>query len=157
PDDAQPDDAQPHRVQPDRPVRGFWSDNSSGAHPDVVAALVRANDGHVPSYREDPWSARLAETAREVFGPDARIFPVLNGTGANVIALQALLQRWECAVTSTDSHVVTDESTAPQLVGGSTLRAVPTPDGKLTPALVAPVFDGYDGTVHHARPAGLCV
>lgn len=136
-------------------TRGFWSDNGSGAHPAVLEALHDAAIGHAPSYGADPWSERLAETTREVFGPRAQIFPVFNGTGANVVALQVLLQRWECAVASTDSHVVTDESTAPQLVGGSTVRAVPTPDGKLTPDAARAVFDAYDGTVHHARPAAI--
>ena len=136
-------------------TRGFLSDNSSGVHPAVLAALAAANDGHVPSYGADPVTAALEERVRDLFGPDAQVFPVFNGTGANVVALKALLQPWEAAVATAESHMVTDESTAPQLVGGMRLVSVPSADGKATPALLAPAFDAYDGTVHHARPAAI--
>lgn len=136
-------------------ARGFLSDNASGVHPRVLAALTAANEGHVPSYGADPLTAALEERARDVFGPDATIFPVFNGTGANVIAVQALLQRWDAVVATVDSHMVNDESTAPQLVGGTRIVTVPSDAGKATPELLAPAFDAYDGTVHHARPAAI--
>ncbi|MDQ2621763.1 MAG: beta-eliminating lyase-related protein, partial [Actinomycetota bacterium] len=61
-------------------VRGFASDNCSGAHPEMLAAIGRANHGHAGSYGADRETARLDELAREEFGQDARIFPMLNGT-----------------------------------------------------------------------------
>ncbi|MEE6296300.1 threonine aldolase family protein [Georgenia wangjunii] len=137
------------------PARGFWSDNASGVHPEVMAALVAADDAHAPAYGADRWTAVLAELAEETFGPGARIFPVLNGTGANVVGLQALVRRWESVVTSARAHVVTDESTAPQLVGGLTVRALPTADGTLAADDVAAVLAAHDGSVHHARPAAV--
>ncbi|WP_226921041.1 threonine aldolase family protein [Georgenia subflava] len=136
-------------------ARGFTSDNASGAHPAVLAAIADANSGHVPSYGADPLTAALDERAAEVFGDDARIFPVFNGTGANVVAVQALLQRWDAVVATDESHMVNDESTAPQLVGGTRILTVASRGGKLTTDVIAPVFDGYDGTVHHARPAAV--
>ncbi|MFH5822347.1 threonine aldolase family protein [Georgenia sp. AZ-5] len=136
-------------------ARGFTSDNASGVHPAVLAALAAANDGHVPSYGADPYTAALEERARDVFGPDATIFPVFNGTGANVVAVQALLQRWDAVVATVDSHMVNDESTAPQLVGGARLLTVPSEAGKATQELLAPAFDSYDGSVHHARPSAV--
>ncbi|GAA1621964.1 threonine aldolase family protein [Georgenia ruanii] len=138
-------------------TRGFLSDNSSGAHPAVLAALAAANEGHAPSYGADPITAALEERVRDLFGPHAQVFPVFNGTGANVLALKALLRPWEAAVATAESHMVTDESTAPQLVGGMRLVTVPAVAGKATPALLAPAFDADDGTVHHARPAALTV
>ena len=138
-------------------TRGFLSDNSSGAHPAVLAALAAANEGHAPSYGADPLTAALEERVRDLFGPHAQVFPVFNGTGANVVALKALLRPWEAAVATAESHMVTDESTAPQLVGGMRLVTVPAVAGKATPALLAPAFDADDGTVHHARPAAVTV
>lgn len=137
--------------------RGFVSDNASGVHPRVLAALTAANEGHVPSYGADPFTAALKERARDVFGADATIFPVFNGTGANVVAVQAILQRWDAVVATVESHMVNDESTAPQLVGGTRIVTVPSEAGKATPELLAPAFDAYDGTVHHARPAAITV
>ncbi|GAA3514615.1 threonine aldolase family protein [Georgenia daeguensis] len=138
-------------------TRGFLSDNASGVHPKVLAALTAANEGHVPSYGADPFTAALQERARDIFGPDATIFPVFNGTGANVVAVQAMLQRWDAVVATVDSHMVNDESTAPQLVGGTRIVTVRSDAGKATPELLAPAFDAYDGTVHHARPAAITV
>ncbi|MHB1065438.1 MAG: threonine aldolase family protein [Georgenia sp.] len=137
--------------------RGFLSDNASGVHPAVLAAIVDANEGHAPSYGADPLTAALEERVRDLFGPGAGIYPVFNGTGANVIALQALLQRWEAAVTTAESHMVTDESTAPQLVGGIPFRIAGSVTGRTTPELLARVFDTDDGSVHHARPAAITV
>ncbi|MFD1504469.1 threonine aldolase [Georgenia yuyongxinii] len=136
-------------------ARGFLSDNASGVHPAALAALAAANEGHVPSYGADPITTRLGERVRDLFGPDASIFPVFNGTGANVVAVQALLQRWDAAVATAESHMVNDESTAPQLIGGFPILTAGSVAGRTTPELLAPLFDAYDGSVHHARPAAI--
>ncbi|MFC7405100.1 threonine aldolase family protein [Georgenia alba] len=138
-------------------VSGFLSDNASGVHPRALAAIAEANDGHAPSYGADRWSAELGERVRDLFGPDAAVLPVFNGTGANVVAVQALLARWDSVLATTESHMVNDESTAPQLVGGTRIVTVPHQDGKATPETLAPAFDAYDGTVHHARPSAITV
>ena len=117
--------------------RAFASDNWAGAHPEVLAALVAANDGHAPAYGEgDPYTARAEERFREVFGPDPRTFFVLTGTGANVLALGSLLRPHEAAICPAEAHVNVNECGAPERFLGSKLLPVPAPDGKLTPALV---------------------
>ena len=68
----------------DPSVRGFASDNYSGVHPEVLAALAAANGGHQVSYGEDDYTARLQEVMAEHFGDGIECFPVFNGTGANV-------------------------------------------------------------------------
>lgn len=66
----------------------FASDNYSGAHPEILAALAAANTGHQVSYGRDEYTERLHGVFREHFGAAARAYPVLNGTGANVVALR---------------------------------------------------------------------
>ena len=122
------------RRRHDAGVRAFASDNASGMHPDVLAALVAANGGHVGSYGGDPYTAALEASLREHFGPDAESFPVLTGTGANVVALQALTQRWESVLVSSDAHVLLDEGGAPEHVAGTKLIPLPSPDGLIDPA-----------------------
>lgn len=129
----------------------FASDNYAGMHPEVLAALGAANVGHVPAYGDDPWTAHLQDVVRARFGDAARAYPVLNGTGANVIALQAMLPRWGAVVCSEQAHVHNDENGAPERVGGLKLLTVPTPDGRLTPELVARQARGF-GDVHRAQP-----
>ncbi|WP_431843397.1 threonine aldolase family protein [Calidifontibacter indicus] len=131
--------------------RGFASDNYSGVHPEVLAAIVRANGGHQTSYGDDVYTARLQEVFREHFGPGVEAFPVFNGTGANVVALQAVTQRWESVVCTATAHIHVDECAAPERMGGLKLMTVPTPHGKLTPELIDTVAV-RKGDEHHAQP-----
>ncbi|GAA4678807.1 threonine aldolase family protein [Frondihabitans cladoniiphilus] len=117
----------------DPSLHSFASDNYSGAHPEILAALVDANGGHVGSYGADPYTARFGELVVEHFGEGSTVHPVLTGTGANVVALQALVPRWGAVVCAATAHIYTDEGGAPERLGGLKLLTVPTPDGKLTP------------------------
>ena len=78
----------------DTSFRGFASDNYAGIHPEVLEAIAAANGGHQVSYGEDVYTAQLGEVIRAEFGEQAEVFPVFNGTGANVVSLTALLPRW---------------------------------------------------------------
>jgi threonine aldolase len=140
----------------DPAVRGFASDNYAGVHPEVLTALAEANDGHQVSYGEDVYTERLQEVVRAHFGPQAQAFPVFNGTGANVVALQALTHRWEAVVCTDTAHIHCDEGGAPEKVAGLKLHTVPTPDGKLTPALVDLQAWGF-GDEHRAQPAAVSI
>ncbi|MEO6881533.1 MAG: beta-eliminating lyase-related protein [Mycobacteriaceae bacterium] len=120
----------------DADVRGFASDNYSGVHPEVLAALAVANSGHQPAYGADAYTARLAETMRELFGAPTQTYPVFNGTGANVTGLQALTSRWGAVVCADSAHIHVDEGGAPEKMAGLKLLTVATPDGKLTPELL---------------------
>jgi threonine aldolase len=88
---------------------------------------------------------------KKLFGSKAVGFPVFNGTGANVVALQAALNRWEAVICAQSAHIHADEGGAPEKMGGIKLWTVPTANGKLTPALIdSQVFDM--GFVHRAQP-----
>jgi threonine aldolase len=139
---------------PDR--RGFASDNYAGAHPEVLDALAAANGGHQVSYGADAYTARLREVAAGHFGAAAEVFPVFNGTGANVIALLACLPRWGGVVCAESAHINTDENGAPERVGGLKLLTVPTPDGKLTPELIDRQAWGW-GDEHRAQPLAVSI
>jgi threonine aldolase len=132
-------------------ARGFASDNYAGAHPEVLDALAAVNDGHVPGYGDDPVTARLNALVRERFGPDTRAFCVFNGTGANVLALQALLRPWQAVICADTAHLAVDEAGAPERIAGTKLLTVPTPHGKLTPELAATRYERVDD-VHAVEP-----
>ena len=136
----------------DPEVRGFASDNYAGVHPEVIRALAAANGGHQVAYGEDDYTDRLASVMRGHFGDHAQTYPVFNGTGANVVALQSLTTRWEAVICADTAHINADEGGAPETMGGLKLLTVPTPDGKLTPALVDRQAWGY-GDEHRAQPA----
>jgi threonine aldolase len=129
---------------------GFASDNHAGVHPEVMAAIAAANEGHAGSYGADPWTARAAQRFRDHFGPAARAFPVFNGTGANVLCLEALTQRWHAIVCARTAHLHVDECGAPERAGRK-LLVVDTPDGRLTPELVEPLLVRI-GDEHAVQP-----
>lgn len=132
----------------------FGSDNASGAHPDVLAAVLAANTGHTPAYGADPWTRRAEALLAEQFGPGTRAFLVLNGTGANVASLAALLRPHHAVVCSAEAHVLVNECGALARATGSSVLPVPTDDGLLTrDALDRVVRPG--GGVHRAVPAVL--
>jgi threonine aldolase len=134
----------------DAAVRGFASDNYSGVHPEVLAAIAAANGGHQISYGEDAYTARLQQVIAAHFGEGAVAFPVFNGTGANVTGLQSMLPRWGAVIAATTAHINVDEGGAPEQ-GGMKLLTVPTDDGKLTPELVDREAWGW-GDEHRAQP-----
>ncbi len=138
-------------------TRGFGSDNASGAHPVVIEAISAVNEGHVPAYGNDPESARLADLARAAFGPEARTFPTLNGTGTNVAALRAIAPPHRAVISAETAHISIDETAAPEAIAGLKLLGVPTPDGKLTPELAATRLADPADLPHVAWPAAVSI
>jgi threonine aldolase len=134
----------------------FASDNYAGVHQQILDGLAIANGGHVSAYGDDPYTAELGAVIRDLFGERAEIFPVFNGTGANVLALTAAMPRWGAVVCSAHAHIHTDEGGAPERITGLKLYPVATPDAKLTPELVAIEAWGY-GFEHRAQPLVLSI
>lgn len=140
----------------DDTLRSFASDNYAGAHPEVLAALAEANGGHQVSYGADAYTQHLQTVIKSHFGEKAEAFPVFNGTGANVLALTSMLPRWGGVITAATAHINTDENGAPERVSGLKLLTVPTPDGKLTPELIATQAWGW-GDEHRAQPLAVSI
>ena len=136
--------------------RGFGSDNHSGVSPEVLEALARANEGHALAYGDDEVTARLEGLSRETFGPQASLYLVFNGTGANVLCIDAMCRSHEAVVCAETAHINVDECGAPQRLVGCRLLTVVTPDGKLTPELVKRRLHGF-GFEHHSQPKAISI
>ncbi|MBA0052545.1 low specificity L-threonine aldolase [Streptomyces sp. AJS327] len=139
------------RRRHDPEVRGFASDNYAGAHPEVLEAIALANGGHQTAYGGDDYTGHLQQVIRSHFGRRAEAFPVFNGTGANVVSLQALTDRRGAVICADSAHIHVDECGAPERVGGLKLLTVPGEHGKLTPELVDREAHGWDDE-HRAMP-----
>jgi threonine aldolase len=118
-------------------ARGFGSDNHAGALPEALAAMAAVNEGHASSYGHDEDTERVEALIAERFGDGARTFFVFNGSGANVVAMRAMCKPWEAVICTESAHMEVDECGAPEAIAGVKLLTVPTPDGKLTPDLIA--------------------
>jgi len=129
----------------------FGSDNHAGVHPDVLAAVVEANVGMVPAYGDDPVTTEAERLLRAHFGETAESFAVFNGTGANVVGLQAMTRSFEGVICAASAHINVDECGAPEKLIGSKLIDVAAPGGKLTVDLVDAAVWGV-GDEHHVQP-----
>ncbi len=136
--------------------RHFASDNNAGVHPDVLAALAEANQGHVSAYGDDPYTQRAEAMFRTLFGEDARVFFAFNGTGANVIALAAALRPYQAVICPAGAHLNVDECGAYERFAGGKLIDVPVENGKLTPDDVRRAIRGV-GDQHHVQPGAISV
>jgi threonine aldolase len=113
--------------------RGFASDNAATVHPRVLEAIAAANEGHAFGYGHDPYTASVERRLAEALGaPEASVFFVFNGSGANVLSLRAALRPWEAAIVSENAHLQTDEVGAPEAIAGVKLLVAETVDGRVT-------------------------
>jgi threonine aldolase len=137
-------------------MRSFGSDNHSGIHPDILKAIHQANVDHTCAYGDDPYSEKLQKKMEEIFGEHATIFPTFNGTGANVCALRACVQPFHAILCPENAHIFVDECGAPEYLTGAALKAIPTPDGKITVEMLEPFLDAF-GFEHHSQPKVLYI
>jgi threonine aldolase len=117
--------------------RGFASDNAATIHPEVLAAIVRANVGHAFGYGHDEVTGEVQRLFAQHFGDQAQGFLVFNGTAANVLSLRAACRPWEAVICAYSAHLNLDEGGAPEAIAGIKLLSVAAAHGKLTPELVA--------------------
>ncbi len=133
-------------------MRSFASDNNASVHPRVMDAVVEANRDHAVGYGDDEQTRAATAALRELFGPRAEPLLVFNGTGANTIALQATTRSWGSIVCASTAHIYVDECGAPARMTGCQLLPIDTPDGRLTPDMIAPHLHVI-GVEHHPQPA----
>lgn len=131
--------------------RGFASDNNAGVLPEVLDAINSVNKGHTVGYGADNYTKAVIQQFKSEFGVPLDLFFVYNGTGANVVALQAITRSFNAVICAETAHINVDECGAPEKHTGCKLLAVETPDGKLTPSLIEKHLHGF-GVEHHAQP-----
>jgi threonine aldolase len=134
-----------------KPARSFASDNNAGVHAEVLQAIAAANRGHTVGYGDDPFTRSALRRFEQHFGSGISVFPVFNGTAANVLSLAALTRSFQAVICGREAHLYEDECGAPEKFLGSKLVPVPTSNGKLTLAAVRRAFHGL-GDQHHVQP-----
>ncbi|HUA08088.1 MAG TPA: low specificity L-threonine aldolase [Candidatus Acidoferrales bacterium] len=136
--------------------RSFASDNNAPVAPEILQAILDANEGDAVGYGDDPWTARAVERFRAHFGAETDVYFTFNGTGANVVALSCLTRPWEAVLAPASAHLQTDECGAFERFAGSKVIAIPTVDGKLRPADLEPYLLGGHGE-HFPQPRAVSI
>jgi threonine aldolase len=133
----------------------FKSDNEAPAHPAIMEALVRANEGYATAYSQDRFSRALDERFSEVFGTECHVLPIATGTAANSIAIAEISPPWGAVMCHELAHIHNDENGAPEFYSaGAKLVPLPGNHGRLQPLELAGAIDaaGRHG-VHNVKPA----
>ncbi|MEX0922797.1 MAG: low specificity L-threonine aldolase [Rhodovibrionaceae bacterium] len=142
-------------------MSNFASDNTTGAAPQIVAALAEAmapeTAGPAMPYGNDPWTEKLRARVNELFEWDCAVFPVATGTAANSLALTALTPRYGAIYCHREAHINEDECGAPEFfTGGAKLVPLEGAHAKLDAETLAAAVTG-GGDIHHVQPAAVSI
>ncbi|QBX99689.1 low specificity L-threonine aldolase [Rhodophyticola sp. CCM32] len=132
----------------------FVSDNTGPAAPEIMAAMIAANDGYTMPYGNDPVMDRTTQKLRTLFeAPDASVHLVPTGTAANALALSVMAKPWQTIFCHRESHVAIDECGAPEFYsGGAKLSLIDGEDGRIPPeALTEAITGTAQGDVHSVQ------
>lgn len=138
----------------------FTSDNASGAAPEIMAAVARANDGYARSYGADALMDKVRDQLRDLFeAPEAAVFLVTTGTVANALSLALLTPPWGAVFCHTHAHIAEDECGAPEFyTSGAKLVLVGGAQGRMEPeALEAAILRAKGAGVHGVQPGAVSI
>lgn len=141
---------------PIQPSRSFASDNNAGVHPEIMEAITQANRGHVVAYGDDPYTRSAIAKFEEHLGSGIDVFFTFNGTGANVLGLQAINRSYQAVLCSDYAHIYCDECGAPEKLIGGKLIPLPNEGGKITLDSVRHAYHGI-GDQHHVQPHAISI
>ena len=131
----------------------FASDNWVGAAPQIMDALVHANEMTTPAYGGDDITARAIAKIGEVFECDPAVFFVLTGGAANGLALSVMTPPYGMIFCHEESHIEMDECAGPEFfTGGAKLTTIKGTGGKLTLDQLAKTYGGFPERPPHGSP-----
>ncbi|WP_394730180.1 threonine aldolase family protein [Altererythrobacter sp. GH1-8] len=135
----------------------FLSDNAAPVHPNVLAALAKADEHDLP-YDGDRWSKALDERFSDLFARDCAALWIATGTAANCLALSTLVEPHGAVVCHKEAHIEVDEGGAPGFyLHGAKLILTGGDGALLTPADIAAVTDGIRDDVHQVQPHAISI
>jgi len=135
----------------------FASDNVAGACPEVLEAILKANDGDSTPYGNDQISTDLQNKFSEIFEKEVIVFPIASGTAANALALATMTPSFGNVYCHRLSHINTDECGAPEFyTGGAKLVNLQGINGKITAEELNESISGK-GIVHHTQPSSVSI
>ena len=135
----------------------FASDNVTGACPEVLDAILKANDGDRTPYGNDQISIDLQNKFSEIFEKKVIVFPTASGTASNALALSTMTPSFGNIYCHKFSHINTDECGAPEFyTGGAKLVNISGVDGKITAKELDENIKGKD-IVHHTQPSSVSI
>lgn len=135
----------------------FGSDNHSGVNPLILKAIEKANNGYAVAYGDDPYTMKILHNIEKLLGGNCKAAFVLNGTGANVVALSTFLNGGCCILAPKSAHILEDECGAVEKFSGCKIIPLECTAGKVSPEAVKEQFELLVGDQHKSQPAILSI
>ncbi len=135
----------------------FASDNVTGACPEVLDALIKANNEDKTPYGNDELSKNLQNKFSEIFEKEVVVFPIASGTAANALALSTMTPSFGNIYCHRLSHINVDECGAPEFyTGGAKLINLNGINGKIVSEELDKNINGKN-VVHHTQPSSVSI
>lgn len=122
----------------------FNNDYNQSAHPRIMEAITSLGTTSFAGYGLDDVCVQAAQTVRDVVeAPDAAVHFMVGGTQANATVITSLLEAYEGVISADDGHISAHETGAIEARGHKVL-AEPSPDGKLSTAIIERVARDFE-------------
>lgn len=133
----------------------FSSDTSAPAHPTVLAAMTRINEGNEPSYGNDSVTASLREELERILATDDFDYWLCaSGTASNALALSCFCPPMGAILCHEEAHIARDERGAPEFfTGGGKLQLLPGESGRIDEVALREALLRIDPGFVHETPA----
>lgn len=134
--------------------KDFRGEIWTNVDPRVMEAMVKANletvDGCVGN---DSYSLKAIEHIQGYFKEKIYATYTINGTGANIIALKAMLDRYSAVICANETHINVYEAGAFEYTLGNKILSAESLDGKLTPELIEKILKDNKKYKYHPKVA----
>lgn len=135
----------------------FASDNTTGASPEMLEALQKANEGQTIPYGDDEYTKRAGDAIRDIFETDAEVFLVATGSAANALSLSTMTTSYGAVLCHWLSHIYEDECGAPEFYSGAKLIPLEGVHAKINPTQLEHHAGRGVGDVHMVQPMAASV
>lgn len=132
----------------------FSSDTSAPAHPAVINALARVNDGMEGSYGNDSITARVRRLIAQTFETDDfDMWMCASGTASNALALSVMCPSIGAILCHEESHIERDERGAVEFfTGGGRLALLSGEGAQIDEEVLRSSLAQIDRTFVHETP-----
>ncbi|KQT52114.1 MULTISPECIES: threonine aldolase family protein [unclassified Aureimonas] len=137
----------------------FASDNWSGPHPAISAALAEHGAGMASAYGSSVLDKTVERRFDEIFEREVAVFFVGTGTAANSLSFAAVNRPGGVVLCHREAHVVEDECGAPEFfTHGARMAPVDGADGLIDPVNLARELKRFNPDfVHAGQPMAVTV
>lgn len=134
----------------------FQIDYADGAHPDILAALMKANQIQTEGYQTDEYCQLAKQSIQKHLNAlESEIYFLVGGTQTNLTFISHALRPYQAVLSASTGHIPTTETGAIEATGHKIIEII-SQDGKISLKQLEQTYNNYDG-FHKVEPKLLYV